>query len=55
MTAILPLTFDDHLFLVDCSEGTQMQLARYKMRRSRISHIHFGFARRSLFRTDRTS
>ncbi|MGB8194631.1 MAG: ribonuclease Z [Chitinophagaceae bacterium] len=33
------VTLDDHLFLVDCGEGTQMQLARYKMRRSRISHI----------------
>ncbi len=26
-------------FLVDCGEGTQMQLARYRMKRSRISHI----------------
>jgi ribonuclease Z len=33
------VTLDDHLFLVDCGEGTQMQLSRYKMRRSRISHI----------------
>lgn len=33
------ITLDDHLFLVDCGEGTQMQLARYKMRRSRINHI----------------
>ena len=33
------VTLDEHLFLVDCGEGTQMQLARYKMRRSRISHI----------------
>jgi ribonuclease Z len=33
------VTLDDHLFLVDCGEGTQMQLARYKMRRSRINHI----------------
>ena len=33
------VTLDEHLFLVDCGEGTQMQLSRYKMRRSRISHI----------------
>jgi ribonuclease Z len=33
------VTLDDHLFLVDCGEGTQMQLSRYKMRRSRINHI----------------
>src|SRR3982751_2112855 len=33
------VTLDDHLFLVDCGEGTQMQLARYKVRRSRINHI----------------
>src|ERR1700704_6535486 len=33
------VTLDDHLFLVDCGEGTQMQLARYKIRRSRINHI----------------
>src|SRR5688572_6187748 len=33
------VTLDDQLFLVDCGEGTQMQLARYKIRRSRINHI----------------
>lgn len=33
------VTLDEHLFLVDCGEGTQMQLSRYKMRRSRIGHI----------------
>lgn len=33
------VTLDEYLFLVDCGEGTQMQLSRYKMRRSRISHI----------------
>ncbi|HYE53272.1 MAG TPA: ribonuclease Z [Chitinophagaceae bacterium] len=33
------VTLDEYLFLVDCGEGTQMQLARYKVRRSRISHI----------------
>ena len=33
------VTLDQHQFLVDCGEGTQMQLARYKIRRSRINHI----------------
>ena len=33
------VTLDEHLFLVDCGEGTQLQLSRYKMRRSRINHI----------------
>lgn len=30
---------DEHIFLVDCGEGTQMQMARYKIRQSRINHI----------------
>src|SRR3954453_5693968 len=33
------VTLDQHQFLIDCGEGTQMQLARYKVRRSRINHI----------------
>jgi ribonuclease Z len=33
------VTIDDQLFLVDCGEGTQMQLARYNVRRGRINHI----------------
>src|SRR5215210_4942656 len=33
------VTLDQHKFLVDCGEGTQMQLAKYKIRRSRINHI----------------
>ena len=33
------VTIDQFQFLVDCGEGTQMQLARYKIRRSRINHI----------------
>jgi ribonuclease Z len=33
------VTFDDQLFLVDCGEGTQMQLARYRIRWGRINHI----------------
>jgi ribonuclease Z len=33
------VTLDQYQFLLDCGEGTQMQLARYKIRRSRINHI----------------
>lgn len=33
------VTLNDRLFLLDCGEGTQMQMNRYKIRRSRISHI----------------
>lgn len=33
------VTFKDQLFLVDCGEGTQMQMSRFKIRRSRIDHI----------------
>lgn len=33
------ITLDEHLFLVDCGEGTQMQMAKYRIRRSRINHI----------------
>ncbi|MBC8032747.1 MAG: ribonuclease Z [Chitinophagaceae bacterium] len=33
------VTLNDQLFLVDCGEGTQMQIARYRIRRSRINHI----------------
>jgi ribonuclease Z len=33
------VTLNDQLFLIDCGEGTQMQMARYKIRRSRINHI----------------
>ena len=33
------LTFADQVFLIDCGEGTQMQLAKYKVRRSKINHI----------------
>lgn len=33
------VTLDQFQFLVDCGEGTQMQLSRYKVRRSRINHI----------------
>ncbi len=39
------LTYNDQLILIDCGEGTQTQLARYKVRRSKIryifiSHLH---------------
>ncbi|HEY0272818.1 MAG TPA: ribonuclease Z [Chitinophaga sp.] len=39
------ITCNDQLMLVDCGEGTQLQMAKYKVRRSRIqrvfiSHLH---------------
>jgi ribonuclease Z len=33
------VTMEEQIFLVDCGEGTQMQMARYKVRRSKINHI----------------
>ncbi len=33
------VTLNDQLFLLDCGEGTQMQMNLYKIRRSRINHI----------------
>ncbi len=33
------VTLNDQLFMIDCGEGTQMQLSKYKIRRSRINHI----------------
>jgi len=33
------VTMDEHLFLIDCGEGTQSQMGKYKIRRSKISHI----------------
>ncbi len=33
------VTLDGQLFLVDCGEGTQIQMINYKIRRGRISHI----------------
>ncbi|HEY8386995.1 MAG TPA: ribonuclease Z [Parasegetibacter sp.] len=33
------VTMMDQRFLIDCGEGTQMQLARYKVRHSKISRI----------------
>lgn len=33
------ITLSDHLFLLDCGEGTQMQMNLYKIKRSRINHI----------------
>ncbi|MBM3915890.1 MAG: MBL fold metallo-hydrolase [Sphingomonadales bacterium] len=33
------VTMDGQKFLVDCGEGTQLQLMRYKIKYSRISHI----------------
>lgn len=31
--------YDSHLFLVDCGEGTQIQMSRFGVRRHRINHI----------------
>lgn len=33
------ITMDEHLLLLDCGEGTQMQIAKFKVRRSKINHI----------------
>lgn len=33
------LIFGDQVFLIDCGEGTQAQLAKYKIRRNKINHI----------------
>lgn len=33
------VTLNEQVFLIDCGEGTQMQLARYKVKRGRINHI----------------
>lgn len=33
------ITLNDQLFLIDCGEGTQLQMSRYKIRRSKIHHI----------------
>ena len=33
------VSLNGNQFLIDCGEGTQMQLMRYKIRYSRISHI----------------
>lgn len=33
------ITIGDQVLMLDCGEGTQMQLSRYKIRRSRINHV----------------
>ncbi len=33
------VSYDGNNFLVDCGEGTQIQMIKYKIRRSKISHI----------------
>ncbi len=33
------VTLNGEVFMLDCGEGTQMQLAKYKIRRSRINHV----------------
>ncbi|WP_439505605.1 ribonuclease Z [Sediminibacterium sp.] len=33
------VTISDELLLIDCGEGTQMQLSRYKIKRGKLNHI----------------
>lgn len=33
------VTYNDQLILVDCGEGTQLQMTKYKIKRSKIRHI----------------
>lgn len=33
------VTYHDRLFLIDCGEGTQMQMSAYKIRRNKIQHL----------------
>jgi ribonuclease Z len=33
------LNIDEHLFLIDCGEGTQIQLQKYKIKFGKINHI----------------
>lgn len=33
------INFNEHYFLIDCGEGTQMQLSRYGIKSNRIAHI----------------
>lgn len=33
------VTLNDQQFLIDCGEGTQMQMSHYRIRRSKVNHI----------------
>jgi len=33
------VAYNEFLFLIDCGEGTQLQMSRYKIRRNKIRHI----------------
>ena len=33
------VTLNDQQFLIDCGEGTQVQLAKFKIRKSKINYI----------------
>ena len=46
------LEMDERCFLIDCGEGTQVQLRKAKAKFSKINHIfHLSSSWRSLFRT----
>ena len=45
------VTLDGNNYLVDCGEGTQIQMIKYKIRRGKISaYFHFTSSWRPLFR-----
>ncbi len=33
------VNYDDHLYMIDCGEGTQIRLSKFRIKRSRIDHI----------------
>jgi len=33
------VNYDDHLFMIDCGEGTQIRLSKFRIKRSKIDHI----------------
>jgi len=49
------VNFNEQLFLIDCGEGTQMQLSRYGIKSNKINHIFifvkiiFSFTKNHIF------
>ncbi len=39
LTTSQVVTYGNHIFLIDCGEGTQIRLSEYKIKRNKISHI----------------